>query len=78
MDSIYIDVKKAAEEIVDRYLAKGKDDIVYILPKQNLIKSDEIIEGIKETYKKYDKGFAKQNQILLQVQVIMKILIQTL
>ena len=42
--SIYIDVKKAAEEIVDRYLAKGKDDIVYILPKQNLIKSDEIIE----------------------------------
>ena len=61
--SIYIDVKKAAEEIVDRYLAKGKDDIVYILPKQNLIKSDEIIEGIKETYKKYDKVFTT-NQIL--------------
>ena len=53
--SIYIDVKKAAEEIVDKYLAKGKDDIVYILPKQNLIKSDEIIEGIKDTYKKYNK-----------------------
>ena len=55
--SIYIDVKKAAEEIVDKYLAKGKDDIVYILPKQNLIKSDEIIEGIKDTYKKYNKEF---------------------
>ena len=52
-----------SEEIVDRYLAKGKDDIVYILPKQNLIKSDEIIEGIKETYKKYDKVFTT-NQIL--------------
>ena len=61
--SIYIDVKKAAEEIVDKYLAKGKDDIVYILPKQNLIKSDEIIEGIKDTYKKYDKVFTT-NQIL--------------
>ena len=46
-----------AEEIVDKYLAKGKDDIVYILPKQNLIKSDEIIEGIKDTYKKYNKEF---------------------
>ncbi len=33
------------------------------MPKQNLIKSDEIIEGIKDTYKKYDKVFTT-NQIL--------------
>ena len=56
-------LKNKLEEIVDRYLAKGKDGAAYILPKQNLIKSDEIIEGIKETYKKYDKVFTT-NQIL--------------
>lgn len=55
--SIYIDVKKAAEEIVDKYLAAGKKDIIYITPKQNLIKNDDIIEGIQETYKKYGLEF---------------------
>ncbi|MFV0395087.1 MAG: LacI family DNA-binding transcriptional regulator [Coprobacillaceae bacterium] len=55
--SIYIDVKKAAEEIVGRYLDAGKKDIVYITPEQNLIKSEDVIEGIKDTYKKHGLTF---------------------
>lgn len=61
--SIYIDVKKAAKEIVEKYLAVGKKDIVYITPKQNLIKNDDIIEGIQETYKKYGLEFSDDHVI---------------
>lgn len=61
--SIYIDVKKAAEEIVDRYLSAGKKDIVYISPEQNLIKNEEVIDGIKDTYKKYGLVFDEQKVI---------------
>lgn len=55
--SIYIDVKKAASEIIDSYLAAGKKDIVYVSPEQNLIKNEDIIEGIKESYKKHGLTF---------------------
>lgn len=61
--SIYIDVKKAAEEIVDRYLSAGKKDMVYITPEQNLIKSEEVIEGIKDTYKKHGLIFDESKVI---------------
>lgn len=63
LGSIYIDVKKAAEEIVEMYLARDKQDIVYVTPKQNLIKNDDIIEGIKETYKKHGLTFGDDKVI---------------
>ena len=55
--SVFIDVKSATEEIISKYLEAGKDDIIVVTPKQNLIKNDDILTGIKETYKKYNLEF---------------------
>jgi LacI family transcriptional regulator len=63
MGSIYIDVKKAAMEIVDRYLESGKSDIVYIAPEQNLINNEEILQGIRDAYKKHGLLFDEEKII---------------
>lgn len=52
--SIYIDGKQAISSLIERCLEKGKQDIAYILPKQNLLNNEDIIAGIKDTYKKYN------------------------
>lgn len=64
LGSIYIDVKKAAKEIIEKYLEIGKKDIIYVTPRQNLINNKEILEGIKETYKKYGLTFNNDNVIM--------------
>lgn len=63
LGSIYIDVKRAAAEITEKYLSMGKKDMVYVAPKQNLIKNDDVIIGIKEIYKKYNLEFSDSNII---------------
>ena len=63
LGSVYIDMQRAAMEIVDRYLDAGKEDIIYVTPKQNLIKHEDAIAGIKEAYEKHGLVF-DENKIL--------------
>ena len=64
MGSIYVDAKKIAFEIVDQYLTQGKKDIVFVSPKQNLIRVDELIKGIDEAYEKNGLIFDHEKQII--------------
>ena len=64
MGSIFIDAKKIAYDIVDEYLSKGKKDIVFVSPKQNLIRTEDLILGIEEAYQKHGMTFDKDKQIL--------------
>ncbi len=57
MGSIYIDVEQAASQIIDSYLVRGDKDIAYVSPRQNLIKNESVISGIKAAYKKHNLSF---------------------
>ncbi len=56
--SIYVDAKKIAFELIDKYLEKNKKDILFICPRQNLVSPKDLIEGIKEAYKKHNLEFS--------------------
>lgn len=62
--SIYVDAKKMAFDIIDGYLDKGKKDIVFVYPNQNLIQTDDIIVGIKQAYEKHGLVFDCQQQVI--------------
>ena len=62
--SIYIDAKKVAFNIIDSYLKIGKKDIVFVSPKQNLVKTDDLIAGIKEAYQQHHLAFDDEKQII--------------
>jgi len=64
MGSIFVDSKKIAYEIVDKYLSQGKDNIVFVSPKQTLIKSEDLIAGILEAYEKHGLKFDQDKQII--------------
>lgn len=64
MGSIYIDVKSATSQIIDKYLEKGRNNILYVCPQQNLIKSDDIVEGLKESYQKYNLAYDEKNVLI--------------
>lgn len=64
MGSIYVDAKKIAYEIIDKYLKIGKKDIVFISPKQNLIKSEDLLLGIKEAYANHGEVFDEAKQVI--------------
>ena len=53
-----------AYEVVDHYLAKGKSDILFVSPKQNLINVAEMIVGIQEAYQKYQLTFDLEKQVV--------------
>lgn len=55
--SIYIDAKKIAFDIISNYLEKGKNDIIFISPKQNLVRTEELLAGIKDAYIQYNQVF---------------------
>lgn len=55
--SIYIDAKKIAFDIISNYLEKGKNDIIFISPKQNLVRTEELLAGIKDAYIKHNQVF---------------------
>lgn len=55
--SIYIDAKKIAFDIISNYLEKGKNDIIFISPKQNLVRTEELLAGIKDAYVQYNQVF---------------------
>lgn len=64
MGSIFVDGKKITFDIIDRYLSKGKKDIVFVSPKQNLIHPEDMISGIKEAYEKHHLSFDADKQII--------------
>lgn len=64
MGSIFVDAKKIAFDIIDKYLKDGKKDIVFVSPKQNLIRTDMIIKGIEEAYHENGLVFDQQKQII--------------
>lgn len=62
--SIFVDAKKISYDIVDQYLQKGKQDIVFVKPKQNLIRTDELIKGIEEAYQQHHLTFDYDKQVI--------------
>ena len=62
--SIYIDAQKVAFEIVEKYLKEEKNDIVFISPKQNLVKTEDLISGIKMAYDNYHLPFDENQQVI--------------
>ena len=61
--SIYIDAKQVAFQIIDSYLKKGKSDIVFVSPKQNLVRTNDLIAGIKEAYAQHQQTFSDEQII---------------
>lgn len=64
MGSIFVDAKKIAFEIIDDYLKKGKKDIVFISPQQNLIRTEDLLCGIEDAYQSHGLVFDKDSQII--------------
>lgn len=64
MGSIFADAKKIAYDIVDQYLSKGKQDILFVSPKQNLIDVEDMVLGMKEAYQKHQLPFDEQKQVM--------------
>lgn len=57
MGSIYVDAQKIAYDVIDKFLNKGKKDIVFISPRQNLVNPDDLCLGIKKAYEDYGLVF---------------------
>ncbi|WP_028042214.1 LacI family DNA-binding transcriptional regulator [Candidatus Stoquefichus massiliensis] len=64
MGSIFVDSKKIAYDVVDEYLQKGKKDIVFVSPRQNLIKTEDFIKGIEEAYQQHGMVFDIESQMI--------------
>lgn len=64
MGSIFVDSRKIAFDIVDEYLKKGKKDIVFVSPKQNLIKTEDMLSGIIEAYQSHGLTFDADKQTI--------------
>lgn len=64
MGSIFVDGKSIAFEIVDDYLKRGLKDILFVKPKQNLIKIDDLMSGVIKAYDKHGLTFDVEKQVL--------------
>lgn len=64
MGSIFVESRKIAFDIVDEYLQKGKTDIVFVNPKQNLIKTEAMLAGIAEAYQAHGLTFDIDKQTI--------------
>lgn len=64
MGSIFVDSKKIAFDIIDSYLNNEKKDIVFVSPKENLIKTNDMVLGIQEAYQKHNMVFDVEKQII--------------
>ena len=51
-------------DVIEDYLAKGKNDIVFVSPRQNLIRNQELVEGFEEAYQKHGLTFNHDTQII--------------
>ena len=61
LGSIYVDAQKIAYEVITDFLNRGKKDILFISPKQNLVSPDDLCEGIKKAYENYGLTFDENN-----------------
>lgn len=59
--SIYVDAKKIGFDVAERFLSKGKKDILFISTKQNLISADDLKEGMINAYNKHGLVFDVNN-----------------
>lgn len=64
MGSIFVDAKKITYDIVNQYLENGKKDIVFVTPKQNLIKTEDMIAGFEAAYQNHGLSFDSEKQII--------------
>ena len=62
--SVFVDAKTIVLEVIEDYLSKGKNDIVFVSPRQNLIRNQELVEGFKEAYQKHGLTFNEETQII--------------
>lgn len=61
LGSIYVDAQKIAYEVITDFLNRGKKDILFISPKQNLVSPDDLCEGIKKAFENYGLTFDENN-----------------
>lgn len=61
MGSIFVDAKKIAFDVIDKFLKNGKRDILFISPIQNLVNPRDLADGIKEAYLNHGLTFNESN-----------------
>lgn len=61
--SISVDAKDISKKLTDHFLSQGKDDIIFVKPRQNLVRLDDFAQGIKETFEAYGKTFEDERII---------------
>lgn len=59
--SIYVDAQKIAYDVIDSFLSKGKKDIIFISPSQNLVSPDDLCLGIKKAFEDHGLVFDDHN-----------------
>ncbi|MCD7948843.1 MAG: LacI family transcriptional regulator [Erysipelotrichaceae bacterium] len=64
LGSIFVDAKKIATEIVDAYLDRDLSDILFVSPDQNLVRYEDLIEGIHESYKNHGLVFDEESNVI--------------
>ena len=62
--SVYVDAKSTVIEVIEDYLSQGKNDILFVSPRQNLIRTEEMVEGFIEAYKKHGLTFNPETQMI--------------
>lgn len=62
--SVFVDAKNIVFDVIEQYLSQGKNDIVFVSPKQNLIRNQEIVEGFEEIYQKHGLTFNRETQVI--------------
>lgn len=55
--SISVDAKSISKEITNDYLDRGIDDIIFVKPRQNLVRLDDFADGIREAFSEHGKTF---------------------
>lgn len=61
--SISVDAKSISKEITNDYLDRGIDDIIFVKPRQNLVRLDEFADGIKEAFAAHGLTFGDERII---------------
>ena len=62
--SIYVDASHVSYDLARKYLAEGKEDIVFVRPQQNLVRLDDFVDGIKKAFEDAGKSFDEDKQVI--------------
>ncbi|MBP3277262.1 MULTISPECIES: LacI family DNA-binding transcriptional regulator [Kandleria] len=62
--SIYVDASHVSYDLAKKYLAEGKEDIVFVRPQQNLVRLDDFVDGIKKAFEDAGKSFDEDKQVI--------------